>query len=178
MTRTAPGFLLGLCVVAGTVLAAFAVRPDSGRTLLPAPVLCYLAAALSSGIVHNRSSGSASTALFIGAAQWIADGFFAMALASLLAIMLTSIRWYAWHRARRAARGAGGGPQASRAAPAGSGYPAAVADLNSRRSGRDAGRDDPEDGSRRGDWDDPGSRRAGHRSPRPRRTGPRAGPGS
>ena len=39
MTRSAPGFLLGLVVVAGTVIAALAVRPRAGRMIFPVPVL-------------------------------------------------------------------------------------------------------------------------------------------
>src|ERR1700730_6790850 len=75
---SAPGFLLGLFVVAGTVAAALAVRPRAGRMILPVPVLSYLVAALTSGVVYNRSGDSSKTALAISAAQWIADGFFAM----------------------------------------------------------------------------------------------------
>src|SRR6266851_978286 len=84
VTRSAPGFLLGLCVVAGTVAAALAVRPRAGRMIIPVPVLFYLVAALISGVVYNRSADSSRTALAIAAAQWIANGFFAMVLATVL----------------------------------------------------------------------------------------------
>ena len=101
LTRSAPGFLLGLCVEAGTVVAALAVRPRAGRMIFPVPVLSYLVGALVSGYVYNRSAGTSKTALFIGAAQWIADGFFAMALATVLAIVIITVRWYLWRRRRR-----------------------------------------------------------------------------
>src|SRR5262249_34525949 len=55
VTRSAPGFLLGLCVEAGTVVAALAVRPRAGRMIFPVPVLCYLVGALVSGAVYNPS---------------------------------------------------------------------------------------------------------------------------
>src|SRR5690348_16583572 len=42
VTRSAPGFLLGLLVAAGTVVAALAVRPRAGWMILPVPVLSYL----------------------------------------------------------------------------------------------------------------------------------------
>lgn len=101
VTRSAPGFLLGLCVEAGTVVAALAVRPRAGWMIFPVPVLSYLVGALISGYVYNRSAGTSRTALFIGAAQWIADGFFAMALATVLAIVIITVRWYLWRRRRR-----------------------------------------------------------------------------
>jgi hypothetical protein len=122
VTRSAPGFLLGLCVEAGTVVAALAVRPRAGRMIFPVPVLSYLLGALISGYVYNRSAGTSKTALAIGAAQWIADGFFAMALATVLAIVIITVRWYLWRRRRRqvpprppqAAPWPPGGPRAQR----------------------------------------------------------------
>jgi hypothetical protein len=106
VTRSAPGFLLGLFVEAGTVVAALAVRPRAGRMIFPVPVLSYLVGALISGFVFNRS-GTSKTALAIGAAQWIANGFFAMALATVLAIAIITTRWYLWRRDRRPAREVG-----------------------------------------------------------------------
>ena len=98
VTRSAPGFLLGLFVEAGTVVAALAVRPRAGRMIFPVPVLSYMVGALISGFVYSRSTGTSKTALAIGAAQWIANGFFAMALATLLAIVIITVRWYLWRR--------------------------------------------------------------------------------
>ncbi len=102
VTRSAPGFLLGVLVVAGTVTAALAVRPRAGRMIFPVPVLAYLMAALISGVVYNRSADSSKTALAIGAAQWIANGFFAMVLGTVLAIAITTVRWYLWRRSQPA----------------------------------------------------------------------------
>jgi hypothetical protein len=101
LTRSAPGFLLGLLVAAGTLVAALAVRPRAGWMILPVPVLSYLAGALVSGYVFNRSTGTSKTALAISAAQWIADGFFAMAFATALAVAITTARWYIWRRHRK-----------------------------------------------------------------------------
>jgi len=140
VTRSAPGFLLGLFVEAGTVVAALAVRPRAGRMIFPVPVLSYLVGALISGFVFNRS-GTSKTALAIGAAQWVANGFFAMALATVLAVAIITIRWFLWRRDRPSAREVGREadwaaplPATTRAAPprrptldpaAESGYPAA-----------------------------------------------------
>ena len=107
VTRSAPGFLLGLFVVVGTVAAALAVRPRAGRMIFPVPVLCYLVAALISGIIFDRSADSSKTALAIDAAQWIANGFFAMVLATALAVVIIVTRWLLWRRGRPATRAPG-----------------------------------------------------------------------
>jgi hypothetical protein len=105
-TGHTPGPILGFFVVVGTVVAALAVRPRAGRLIFPVPVLAYLVAALISGIIYNRSDDSSKTAVAIGAAQWIANGFVAMALATALAIVIIAVRWFFWRRGRKSA-GAG-----------------------------------------------------------------------
>jgi uncharacterized protein DUF6542 len=117
VTRREPGVLLGLFVIAGTVAAALAVRPRMGRMILPVPVLAYLVGALTSGIVFNRAAGSSGTALAIGAAQWIANGFFAMVLATVLAVSITAGRWFLWRRRRPAAREPGWPPRPAATGP-------------------------------------------------------------
>ena len=165
LSRSEPGFLLQLCVVAGTVSAALAIRPNAGRMIIPVPVLSYVAAALLSGIVFNRSVASSRTALALAAAQWIANGFFAMMLATVLAVGIVTGRWYLWHRRRPGpddqdwrppmTRGGSGPPQGAR--------PAAPSPPKPAQS--------PPAGPARADrrptevWSDPG----------PRGTGPRPG---
>ena len=107
VARSAPGSLLGLFIVAGTVAAALAIRPRAGRMIFPVPVLSYLVAALISGVVFDRSADSSKTVLAIGAAQWIASGFFAMALATVLALVIITARWLLWRRGRSARRNPG-----------------------------------------------------------------------
>jgi len=96
VTKSQPGSVLGLAVLAGTVAAALTVQPRTGRLIFPAPALCYLIAALGAGVVYDRSADKAQIA--VGAAQWIASGFFVMVLATLLAIALTTVRWFMWRR--------------------------------------------------------------------------------
>jgi hypothetical protein len=96
MTKAQPGLTLGLFVLAGTVAAALTVEPRAGRLIFPVPALSYLVAALVSGVAYNRSANK--TELAVGAAQWIANGFFVMVLATLLAIALTTVRWLLWRR--------------------------------------------------------------------------------
>ena len=104
VTRNAPGSLLGFCVVVGTVVAALAIRPRTGRMIFPVPVLSYLVAALLSGVVFDRSADSSKTVLAIGAAQWIANGFRAMVLATALAVVITTARWFFRRRRRPTTR--------------------------------------------------------------------------
>jgi hypothetical protein len=88
-----PGLVLGLFVVAGTVAAALAVKPRAVYQVIPVPALAYLAAAVLAGMIHDRANGTSSTALAVGATQWIASGFLAMSAATVLAIVLTAARW-------------------------------------------------------------------------------------
>jgi hypothetical protein len=96
VTKSQPGSVLGLSVLAGTVAAALTVQPRTGRLIFPVPALSYLIAALGAGVVYDRSADK--TQIAVGAAQWIASGFFVMVLATLLAIALTTVRWFMWRR--------------------------------------------------------------------------------
>ena len=98
-THVQPGSVLALAVLAGTVAAALTVQPRTGRLIFPVPALSYLIAALVAGVAYERSSDK--TELAVGAAQWIANGFFVMVLATLLAIALTTVRWFMWRRDQR-----------------------------------------------------------------------------
>jgi hypothetical protein len=190
VTRSAPGPLLGLFVIAGTVAAALAVRPRMGRMILPVPVLAYLVGALTSGIVFNRSAGSSGTALAIGAAQWIANGFFAMTLATVLAVTITAARWLLWRRSRPASREPGWPPadgRAARRAPAARAAWETTAEPGpaARPAGQGRSRADGTGAQEaqgtqgiQGAWGDPGSRGRGRRPERPgtpRSGGPQSG---
>jgi hypothetical protein len=99
VTHSQPGSVLGLFVLAGTVAAALTVQPRTGRLLFPVPALSYLIGALATGVAYDRSTDK--TELAVGAAQWIASGFFVMVLATLLAVALTTVRWFMWRRDQR-----------------------------------------------------------------------------
>jgi hypothetical protein len=98
-THGQPGSALGLFVLAGTVAAALTVQSRTGRLIFPVPALSYLIAALVAGVAYDRSADK--TEIAVGAAQWIANGFFVMVLATLLAIALTTVRWFMWRRDQR-----------------------------------------------------------------------------
>jgi hypothetical protein len=87
-----PGLLLGLFIVAGTLAAGLAVRARAVYLLIPVPALAYLVAAIAAGLAGGHA-GSSHTAMALGAAQWIASGFLAMAAATALAIGITAVRW-------------------------------------------------------------------------------------
>ena len=185
-----PGSLLGLFVVAGTVAAALVIRPRDGWMILPVPALSYLVAALTSGVVSDQAAGSSRTALAIGAAQWVANGFFAMVLATILAAGITTARWYLWRRGRQGRRdpgwpvaasdttragaarpglppaGTGRRPRQTWDTSAESGYPPGLAGTGSPRESGDSGAT-----GATGSQGDAGSRGSG---PRP---GPRPGSG-
>jgi hypothetical protein len=93
VTRTEPGSVLGVLVVAGTATAAIAVRPRVVYVIIPVPALAYVVAASIAGFVHDRASDTSLTGLAVHAAQWIASGFLAMSVATLLAIVATAVRW-------------------------------------------------------------------------------------
>jgi len=115
VTRNQPGSALGLFVLAGTVAAALTVQPRTGRLIFPVPALSYLIAALVAGAVYDHSSSK--TELLVGAAQWIASGFFVMVLATLLAVALTTVRWFMWRREQPGPGAPDRPAQGSRAAP-------------------------------------------------------------
>jgi hypothetical protein len=105
VTKAEPGSALGLFVLVGTVAAALAVEPRAGRVLFPVPALAYVAAALGAGVADDRTADSSKTALAVGATQWIASGFLVMVLATVLAVVLTAVRWYLWRRDQPAPAG-------------------------------------------------------------------------
>ena len=163
VTGRQPGTLLGAAVLAGTVAAALIIQPRAGRMIFPAPVLCYLTAALAAGVSYDHSADR--TALAIDAAQWIASGFFFMVLATVLAIAIVAARWLLQ---RHSGRGPAG-PDWSRPGGRGSGRPD-PATRTGLRDEQDTGR-----------WGDPGARPpSGCRARRcgPARRGPTSAPNS
>lgn len=95
-----PGIVLGIFLLAGTAAGALAVRPRAAYLIIPVPPLAYVVAATLAGLIHDHAARTSHTALAISAAQWIASGFLAMAAATLLAIVLATVRWAAERRHR------------------------------------------------------------------------------
>jgi hypothetical protein len=61
--------------------------------IIPVPALAYVVAATIAGMIHDRSADTSLTGLAVHAAQWIASGFVAISVATLLAIAVTAVRW-------------------------------------------------------------------------------------
>jgi len=91
----APGLALGIFVIGGTAAAVLGVRPRSVYLIIPVPALSYMVAATAAGLVEikGQAAGASLTTLAVGAAQWMASGFLAMATATLLAIATAAARW-------------------------------------------------------------------------------------
>ncbi len=106
LSGTEPGLILGVFVVAGTVAAALAVRPGAVYLIFPVPAPAYAVAAVIAGLVHDRGVDTSRTALALSAAQWIAGGFVAMAVATALALLIGGYRWV---RETRSPEGAAAG---------------------------------------------------------------------
>jgi hypothetical protein len=94
-TGSAPGLALGVFVIGGTAAAVLAVRPRAVYQIIPVPALSYMVAATAAGLVEikGQAAGASLTTLVVGAAQWMASGFLAMATATLLAVATAAARW-------------------------------------------------------------------------------------
>lgn len=90
-----PGALLGVLVIAGSVLAAAGVHFRRGYRLIPVPALAYAIGASVTGLFHDRGVDISHTALAVSAAQWLAGGFLWMTAATISVIAITGIRWLA-----------------------------------------------------------------------------------
>ncbi len=88
-----PGWLLGLFVVSATTAGASAVRRTAAYLVIPVPALAYFVAAVIAGLIHDRGVDTSRAILFVNAVQWIADGFFWMFLATVIAVAITIGRW-------------------------------------------------------------------------------------
>src|SRR6185437_3114841 len=93
LTGSEPGFLLGLLIVAGSVVAALGIRRHSVYLLIPLPALAFFVAAVATGAVHDSGLDSSGTALGVNFLQWIADVFFGMCAATILVVVISAGRW-------------------------------------------------------------------------------------
>ena len=105
VTGRGPGLLLNVFLLAGTVAAVLCVRPRAVYLVIPVPAVAYLIAAMITGLVSDRVAGSSRTAVLISAAQWVAAGFLAMTVATLLVVAVTVgyllARWHGSRSRRR-----------------------------------------------------------------------------
>jgi hypothetical protein len=105
VTGSEPGLLLGLFLVAATIVGTLVVATGAAYVVIPAPAIAYPVAALLAGYVHDHAADTSLTGLAVSAVQWIASGFIAMTAATAIAIAITAARWmFAGPGGRRAYR--------------------------------------------------------------------------
>jgi uncharacterized membrane protein len=88
-----PGLIMGIFLIAGTIVAAFAVRPSAAYLIFPVPAPAYAVTAFVAGLIHDHGADTSLTALAINAGQWIAAGFIPMTVATALAVLIAGFRW-------------------------------------------------------------------------------------
>jgi hypothetical protein len=178
IARSEPGFLLGLFITVGAVVATLGVRRGAVYLFFPLPAFAFFVAAVITGKVHDSSISSSTTGLLATFLQWIADIFFPMCAATILVVLIGGARWLLSRQVvggqfpMSADRPANPGSPRPRAAPNGSGQrPGSAPWLgpDGARSARPAR--DPRDD--RDPWNDP--RPAADRRP-PTRSDPPAAP--
>jgi hypothetical protein len=92
-----PGSVLGIVILVGTVIAAFAVRYNAAYSLIPAPALAYVIGAMIPGYIHERSVITGHLELAAHAAEWVGFGFLWMVVGTIVAVIL-AIGRYVWGR--------------------------------------------------------------------------------
>jgi hypothetical protein len=92
-TGRQPGLLLGLFLVASTVCAVLGVRPRAVYLVIPVPALAYMFVAMLTGMLSDQTARGSTAEFLLGAFQWIASGFAAITLASVIAIITAVVRW-------------------------------------------------------------------------------------
>ena len=93
LSGSEPGLILGIFLIAGTILAALAVRPGATYLIFPVPAPAYAVTAIVAGLINDRAADTSSTALVVNLGQWIAAGFIPMTVATALAVLIAGFRW-------------------------------------------------------------------------------------
>jgi hypothetical protein len=95
LAGSAPGPVLGVFLVIATVAATLAVRPGDAYMIIPVPALAYVVAALTVGLIetYDQPGATSLTSLAVNVLQWIAGGFLAMAIATVVTLAGAAIHW-------------------------------------------------------------------------------------
>ena len=93
LTGRQPGFLLGFCVIVGSVVAALGIRRDAVYLIFPLPALAVFLAAVLAGAIHDRAIDTSTTELGASFLQWTANVFFSMCAATILVVVIGGARW-------------------------------------------------------------------------------------
>ncbi|MDA8319737.1 MAG: hypothetical protein M0030_08005, partial [Actinomycetota bacterium] len=154
--------LVGVFVIIATIAAGVLVRSGATYLLIPLPAPAFALVAVIIGLLKDHVALSSHTALAVSAAQWAADGFFSMVIATAAAVGMTAVRLAAdWVYHRRSAGVPVSVSPAPRRGHGSRGTRATVAPRNraatrARLPGQDSPRQDPP--SRGARSDRPGNR--------------------
>jgi hypothetical protein len=88
-----PGFLLGFCLVIGSVAAAVTVRRGRSYAFIPLPALAYLITSTLAGIVHDSSALTSSKEYLVNFLVWIGGSFVAVTASTVLVVLIALVRW-------------------------------------------------------------------------------------
>jgi NADH:ubiquinone oxidoreductase subunit 6 (subunit J) len=86
------GLLIGFFLVASTACAVLGVRPRAVYLVIPVPVMTYVTAAMVTGMITDEAASTSISEFLIGALQWVASGFIAMIIATVIAIVTAVVR--------------------------------------------------------------------------------------
>ena len=93
LTHKQPGFLLGFCVIVGSIVATLGIRRDAIYLIFPLPALAIFIAAVLAGAIHDRGIDTSTTELGASFLQWTANVFFSMCAATILVVVIGGARW-------------------------------------------------------------------------------------
>jgi len=88
-----PGFLIGVALIVGALVAAVGARRRSVHTLIPLPAMSYLVVATVAGIAKDYSNLKNTNEFATSFLTWIGGGFFGLVVATVLVVLITFVRW-------------------------------------------------------------------------------------
>jgi len=93
LTGRQPGFLLGFCVIVGSIVAVLGIRRDAVYLIFPLPALAIFLAAVLAGAIHDRGIDTSTTELGASFLQWTANVFVSICAATILVVVIGGARW-------------------------------------------------------------------------------------
>jgi hypothetical protein len=136
--------LVGVFVIIATIAAGVLARSGATYLLIPIPAPAFALVAVIIGLLKDHMALSSHTALAVSAAQWAADGFFSMVIATAAAVGMTAVRLTAdWMYHRRSAGVLVSGAAAARRGHGSRGAPVANPRDRAAKRTRPSGQDSP-----------------------------------
>jgi hypothetical protein len=87
-----PGFLIGLLLIVGSVVAATGAR-RAVHQLIPLPALCYIVVTFAAGYLHDQANLTTSKEFYTSFLSWVGSAFFSLAWATILVVVIAFGRW-------------------------------------------------------------------------------------